>query len=190
MGAMDRMRERMEEMERQEEAKRKKELEESRQRYRPEKDSLPLKKAGWRYGAYTLGAWAAFIGLSFINNAGFWANYVLLPYLLLSVPLLLYTRGWIQLLFLEDGELSVKAYKKSIGQCKGSLTGLMVLWLAVAAAEIVFIFAVKPQALGRDIAFLIGCLAAAAGSWLFRKDAARVKYTLWNLDDPILEKDL
>ena len=187
---MDRMRERMEEIERQEEQKRRKELEESRQRYRPEPDSLPLKKARGLYGAYTLGVWAAFIGLSFINNAGFWAQYVLLPYLALSAPLLLYTRGWIQMLFLEEGELSVKGYRKSIGQCKGSLIGLIVLWLAVAVAEIVFIILQRPGGMAREICFLAGCLAAALGSWCLRKGAQKVNYTLWNLDDPILEKDI
>jgi len=190
VGAMDRMRERMEELERQEETKRQRELTESRQRYRPEHDSLPLSKARWHYGFYTLGVWIAFIGLSFINNAGFWANYVLLPYLALSVPLLLYTRGWIQMLFLEEGELSFKAYKKSIGQCKGSLKGLTLVWLCVAVAEVVFLLMVRPSSVGREIGFLAGCLTAAAGTWTFGKAAARLKYTLWNLDDPILEKDL
>ncbi|MBQ8536110.1 MAG: hypothetical protein IJ461_01715 [Clostridia bacterium] len=190
MGAMDRMRERMEEMERQEEQKRRKELEESRQRYRPEMDSLPIRKARWLYGAYTLGVWAAFIGLSFINNAGFWAQYVLFLYLALSAPLLLYTRGWIQMLFLEEGELSVKAYRRSIGQCKGSLIGLALLWLAVAVAEIIFLTIQRPADTAREIGFLVGCLAAALGSCIFRTYAKRVNYTLWNLDDPVLGKDI
>jgi len=190
VGAMERMRERMEEMERQEEEKRKKELAESRQRYRPETDSIPLAKARWLYGVYTLGVWAAFIGLSFINNRGFWANYVLLPYLALSAPLLLYTRGWIQLLFLEEGELTVKSYRKSIGQCKGSLVGLAALWLAVAAAQIAFLLIQGSDDMAREIGFLAGCLTAAAGSWYFRKCAGKLNYTLENLDDPILEKDI
>lgn len=190
MGAMNRMRERMEEMERQEEQKRRKELEESRQRYRPEADSMPLRKARWHYGAYTLVIWAAFIGLSFINNAGFWAQYVLLPYLALSAPILLYTRGWIQMLFLEEGELTVKGYRKSIGQCKGSLLGLSILWLCVTVAEIVFCLICQPADMAREICFLAGCLAAALGSWCLRKGAQKVNYTLWNLDDPILEKDI
>ena len=187
MGMMDRMRERMEELERQEAQKRQKELKESRQRYRPEPDSLPLSKARWIYGAYTLFAWIAFLGLTFVNNRGFWARYVLLPYLALSVPLLLYTRGWIQMLFMEDGEMTVKTYRKSIGQCKGSLIGLMVVWIIAAAMNGLFILLERPVDTGKEFIFLVGCLAAAGISRLAQNYTNRVLYTLWNLDDPVLE---
>ena len=73
MGVLDRMRERMADLEEQERQKQKKEQAESRKRYRPEPDNCALPRCRWEAGGFAAVSWGLFVGLSFINNAGFWA---------------------------------------------------------------------------------------------------------------------
>ena len=122
MGAMDRIRQKAEALEQQEQNKRAQEASKSRKRYRPEAGGLGLKASRLGFGGFMLVSWGFFIGLSFINNAGFWARYVTFPYLVLLVPLLLFTRGWIQMLFLSEGaayEGIRKIRWRMQGLCKG-----------------------------------------------------------------------
>ena len=71
MGVLDRMRERMADLEEQERQKQKKEQAESRKRYRPEPDNCALPRCRWEAGGFAAVSWGLFVGLSFINNAGF-----------------------------------------------------------------------------------------------------------------------
>ena len=127
------------------------------------------------------------MGLSFINNAGFWAKYVVFPYLALAVALLFMTRGWIGLLFVKPGDLTVKEYRQSVGRIRESLKALTWLWALVFLAEGVFFAANRPLLWPKELAFLLGAALAAAMSCLFeRRWAKTALYTLWDPEDPIL----
>ena len=115
MGMLDRMRERMADVEEQERQKQKKEQAESRKRYRPEPDNCALPRCRWEAGGFAAVSWGLFVGLSFINNAGFWAKYVVFPYLALAVALLFMTRGWIGLLFVKPSAFMGKGAGLSAG---------------------------------------------------------------------------
>lgn len=187
MGAMKRMRQRFEEAEKQDHLKRKADAAQSRQRYRPAPGCPPLKSCRWIMGFFTLAAWACFIGLSLINNAGFWVGYVIFPYLVLAIVLLFLTRGWIHLLFVGSGELPVKEYRGSIGQCLGCLKAAAWLWTAAAAAEGVFLAITHSVQPLRELSFLLGCAGAAALTWGFQYAyARRIVYALCDPDDPVL----
>lgn len=186
MDMLERARQRLKELDQQAEAQRKKEEAESRQRYRPDPDSLPLKKQRLPFGAFAAFGWACFIGLSFINNAGFWEKYVIFPYLLLAIPLLLFTRGWIQMLFLTQGDLSVKAYRRSIGQCKSSAKALLWLWGFVSLAETFYLLFRRSGPLVPELGFLFGCLLSTALSAGFERCSRGLRYALWDPDAPTL----
>ena len=187
MGAMDRIRQKAEALEQQEQNKRAQEASRSRKRYRPEAGGLGLKASRLGFGGFMLVSWGFFIGLSFINNAGFWARYVTFPYLVLLVPLLLFTRGWIQMLFLSEGELLMKEYEKSIGACKGCAKAFPWLWGAVGLMETVYLLARRPAALLPELGFLAGVIAASAASFAFERYARGLAYTLWDPDSPVLQ---
>ena len=187
MGMLDRMRERMADLEEQERQKQKKEQAESRKRYRPEPDNCALPRCRWEAGGFAAVSWGLFVGLSFINNAGFWAKYVVFPYLALAVALLFMTRGWIGLLFVKPGVLTVKEYRQSVGRIRESLKALTWLWALVFLAEGVFFAANRPLLWPKELAFLLGAALAAAMSCLFeRRWAKTALYTLWDPEDPIL----
>lgn len=186
MGAMDRIREKAEAFERQEQQKRAQDTAKARKRYRPEAGGLGLKSSRAGFGGFMAMGWAFFIGLSFINNAGFWARYVTFPYLALLIPLLLFTRGWIQMLFLPEGELLAKEYEKSVGLCKSCAKALPLLWGAVGLMEIVFLLAQRPGTLLAELGFLAGVMAACAACFAFEKYARRLIYTPWDPDEPVL----
>lgn len=187
MGVLDRMRERMADLEEQERQKQKKEQAESRKRYRPEPDNCAFPRCRWEAGGFAAVSWGLFVGLSFINNAGFWAKYVVFPYLALAVALLFMTRGWIGLLFVKPGDLTVKEYRQSVGRIRESLKALTWLWALVFLAEGVFFAANRPLLWPKELAFLLGAALAAAMSCLFeRRWAKTALYTLWDPEDPIL----
>ena len=187
MGAMDRIRQKAEALERQDREKRAEEARENRKRYRPEAGGPGLKAGRAGFGGFVLISWGLFVGLSFINNAGFWARYVTFPYLALLIPLLLFTRGWIQMLFISEGELLVKEYKRSVGVCKSSAKAFPLLWGAVGLMEIVFLLARRPTELPAEFGFLVGVIAACAASFAFERYARKLVYTLWDPDSPVLQ---
>ena len=97
------------------------------------------------------------------------------------------TRGWIGLLFVKPGDLTVKEYRQSVGRIRESLKALTWLWALVFLAEGVFFATNRPLLWPKELAFLLGAALAAAMSCLFeRRWAKTALYTLWDPEDPIL----
>lgn len=86
------------------------------------------------------------------------------------------------MLFMEDGELTVKSYRKSIGQCKSSIKIMMLLWTVTAVTNVVFLILQRPEDFGKDVTYLAGCLIAAIICGQAQKQTNRIKYDLWSTD--------
>ena len=183
IGILEDLKRRAAALDKADQAKRDKAQSDARRRWRPQEDSLPIRGARLPLGLYTVCLWVLFIGLPMLNNAGFWARYVMIAYLVLALPVMFFSRGWIQMLFAPPGELPDKEYRRTVVQCRASLTAITALWAVIAAAEGLYLILQTPEDTLTEWLFLGGSLAAAGVSLAARRYASGFRYAQCEPED-------
>ncbi len=156
--------------------------------WHPESGCMPMGRLRIILGLYVLSFWALYILLSFVNNAGFWEVYVTAPYIILSLPVLFFTNGWIRMLFIPAGDLKDQDYQKTVLQCLNNSFILTVGWALIAVAEIFVLILKRSVNLRLEFIFLGGCLAAAVLSLAAYRLLRRQRYHLIQPDSPSPEE--
>ena len=105
--------------------------------YRIQMEEKKLKKAKWINVIYGLILFSLFAFLGLLNNEGSRIIYVVLPYVFLFLPIFYTNMGTIKLLNI-SGDMTTKEYNFTIIRMKKTTLSLLILSIACALGEILF----------------------------------------------------
>lgn len=106
-----------------------------------------------------------FIGMGFLNNDGSRVFYVVFPYVILFLPVLYMI--FASITFSRKGEkLTIPDYEKSFVRLKTTGIGILVLSVASAVGDLVYVLSGHGNTMGLEILFIIGALTIAFCAFL------------------------